>query len=714
MSTMKAQVYKNKLDSVMAMHRIKQANKDYDNFAFIDAIEKYEMENGKNHLPDSIKGVLGTAYMKVRNTQKSEQTFSSVQENSLTDEQLITYARALKCNGKYTESDHVMRVYLQRNPNDTYAKSMVNSNAGIKKILGDNRYVIDTVNCNSVQSDFAPFVFQGQLYFTSARDFQHIINRECSWTGAPYVKVLSAGISNDSISSAPKLFSTDVKSIYNDGPVCFSKDGKELYITRNDAKSEGEGKGKLTTLKILKSEKQEDGSWSKPEELGFDSNKYSCGHASLSLTGDTLYFTSNMPGGFGGTDIYCAIRKGDEWSEPLNLGDDINTAGDEMFPFISDNGMLYFASDGHVGIGGLDLYVGKRYANNYEVINMGVPLNSPKDDFALFLNSDGKTGYFSSNREGGHGDDDIYKFNTIKSIAFPKKVKGTLLDGNTKLALSGYTVDFKDGDGKLLAEVKTDSSGLFYSDFYSTTEVIAEVYAQGYASNRKTVSLTKDFNVFEVDMVPNLEWGISGSVFSMSDHKAIPGVTVVVEPVDSDSFSAVGDDNGSFKIKLQPETDYSLVFHKAGYFTSRMRYTTYNKNAGYQEVGGSGKVELKKIEVGENVEVKEYEANRWKIVEGSTKDLDDIIQDLKDNPKLKIELGSFTDCTGSAAYNLKLSQRRAQSAVNYIINHGIRKDRVIPKGYGETHLLNKCDDGVPCSEEDNQVNRRSEIKILEM
>ena len=713
-----AQSYKNKLDSLVATYRVNQANKSFDNLAYIKAINKYEKLNEASYLSDSIKGQLAVAYLKVSETVKSENTFAAVPMDHLSNDQLFMYAQSLKYNGKYAEADRIIAIYKQRNPEDGRATELLNSLPKIEKILAEERYLIDEVDFNSQQSDFGPVVYNGDVYFVSARDLDYIIKREYAWKEAPYLNVLKSS-EKEGLFSNPKLFSTEMRSMFHDGPVSFSKDGQELYITRNinndfiDANFKKK-KG-YNNLIILKSVKQADGSWSKPEELPFNSSAYSCGHACLSDDGNRLYFTSNMPGSIGGTDIYYVNREGDSWGKPVNLGEDINTEGDEMFPFIHQSGRLYFASNGHVGVGGLDIFIAEKKEQGYQVKNMGYPVNTEKDDFGVYLDAEGKHGYLSSNREGGKGDDDIYRFTVLKDVLFQKGLLGKLINKNTKAIISNSPVQFKDLNGGLIAQVNSDKEGVIKAAFEDQESLIVEVDLPEFFPYQETIQLSDASEDFEIELIPRPSWGIYGSVYLLPAMKAIPEVTLQVEPVDADAYTVVSGVDGQFKAALKPETDYSLVFTKKGYFTKRTQYSTVNRDSGYVNVNEFLELEMQKAEVGASIEIEIlYDLGKWNIREDAATELDDMIQFLKDNPGVKIELASHTDSRGSAQFNQHLSQKRAESAVTYMINRGIDKSRVIAKGYGETRLKNKCADGVECSEAEHQANRRSEVTIVEM
>ncbi len=714
-----AQTYKNKLDSLITTYRIHQANKSFDNLAYVKAINKYEKLNINEQLSDSVKGLLGIAYLKISNTVKSEQVFASIPVDNLSDDQLFMYAHSLSYNGKYAEADRMMDKYKDRNPDDERALELLNALPEIEKILAEERYLVEEVDFNSEQSDFAPFVHNDELYFTSARDLDYIIKREYAWKETPYLNVMVSEIKGDDFSN-PELFSSDLRSMYHDGPVCMNKDGDELFITRNMAYSfmdvNLKKKKGYNNLRILQSFKTADGSWAKPMELPFNDPSYSCGHACLSPDGKRLYFTSNMPGGLGGSDIYYVERTSiDNWGEPVNLGKDINTEGDEMFPFIHLNGNLYFASNGRVGVGGLDLYVARPKGSGFQVINMGSPINSEKDDFGIYLDPEGIHGYFSSNRSGGTGDDDIYRFTVLKNITFKRNLVGKLINKNTRQSIANAKVQIKTLNGSVVEESITDENGILTMEIDDIPGISTVVSLPDYYPYQNSFTLNEEVKEFEMALAPRPYYGIYGTVFLLPDMTPIPDVTVHLEPKPGEEEVVYSDINGNFRSRLKPDTDYNIVFTRKNFFTRRIAYSTVGKDTGYVNVNEFVELELEKAEIGKSIEIMIlYDLGKWNIREDAAVELDDMVQFLKDNPDIKIELGSHTDSRGSAEFNQTLSQKRAESAVQYMVDRGVSKDRIVAKGYGETKLKNKCADGVSCSETDHQVNRRSEVTIIDM
>lgn len=712
-----SQTYKNKLDSLINSFRVEQASKAYDNLAYAKAIRRYEPMYQKGYLADSLKGQLAQAYLKVNETLKAETIYAAIDEAHLKGDNLFFYAQTLKYNGKYAEADRCMARYLDSHQDDSRAVRQNNALPTIEKILSEERYLIEAVDFNSAQSDFGAVVVGDKVVFTSAREVDVVIRREYAWKETPYLNVFSAPIKEHNYGS-PKLFSTDLKSMYHDGPVSISADGSVLYITRNTfnnliGKKGADGTNHLT---LMTAQIQSDGTWSKPKSLPFNNENYSTGHGFITKDNQRLYFASNREGGLGGSDIWYVNRTTDGWSEPINLGAEVNTEGDEMFPFIDGDNKLYFASNGHLGLGGLDLFVASEKNGIYQVHNMGYPINSEKDDFSLFLSEDGINGYFASNRDGGKGDDDIYRFKILNAVNFKKHLKSKLLDKNTRQIIAHTPVQLKDINGNIIKELVSDTEGMVETELpLEMTDVTLVVIAVDYYPYADEVDVSKDVDEHEMELIPLPVYGIYGNVFLLPDMAPIPEVSLVMEAQSGDRKSLVSNSDGTFKTKLEPDTDYDLVFTKKEYFTKRVKYSTVGRDTGYVNVNEFLELEMQKAEVGKSIEIEIlYDLGKWNIREDAATELDDMIQFLRDNPTIKIELGSHTDSRGSRSSNQTLSQRRAESAVKYMVERGIAATRMQAKGYGETRLKNRCADGVTCSEEEHQANRRSEVTIIEM
>ncbi|TRX70926.1 OmpA family protein [Carboxylicivirga sp. M1479] len=716
-SAAQAQTYSNKMDSLVNPFRVKQADKAFDNMAYAKSIRRYEPLYQKGYLADSIKPKLAQAYLKVQETEKAEEVYASVNADYLVGEDLFFFAQALKYNGKYAEADTYMAKYLINNAEDSRALKQNNALPVIEKILSEERYLVEPVDFNSSQSDFGAFVVDDHVVFSSAREVDVVIRREYAWKETPYLNIFTSKIKDGGHGKA-QLLSTQLKSMYHDGPVSVNTERTELFITRNTFNNLIGKKGVDGTnhLNLMVASKQIDGTWGKPVDLPFNDVSHSTGHGFITKDGQRLYFASDREEGLGGSDIWYVNRTSNGWSEPINMGDEVNTEGDEMFPFVDADGKLYFASNGHLGLGGLDLFVASERKGSYRVHNMGYPINSEKDDFSLFLMDDGINGYFASNRSGGKGDDDIYRFKILNAVSFKKHFKSKLIDKNTRQIIANTPVLLKNPAGDIIAELMSDAEGMVASELpLEMAELSLVVNAVDYYPYANVIDVSEDVDEHEMELIPLPVYGIYGNVFLLPDMTAIPEVNVLMVPAQGEQKRITSNEDGTFKTRLEPDMEYDLVFTKKEFFTKRLTYSTMGRDTGYVNVNEFVELELEKAEVGKSIEIEIlYDLGKWNIREDAATELNDMVQFLQDNPTIKIELGSHTDARGSASSNQVLSQKRAESAVAYMLERGIDKSRIQAKGYGETRLKNKCADGVRCSELEHQANRRSEVTIIAM
>ena len=401
------------------------------------------------------------------------------------------YAEALRANQKYAEAEEAFKRYMATAPNDISAKERIASADHVADLSKDKHlYTIENLPINTPLSDFGPsFYTNGQIFFCSNRQPLGRILIKDNWTDANFLNIyIGKPDANGNITSVNSMRGHAVNGKYHEGPAVYNDKLQEIYITRSNYKnykvfksSDKAVKLKLYRLVYLPSESR----WGDEliEAVPFNDREYSVGHATLTVDAQTLYFASDKPGGYGGVDIYKSVRDmGGNWTAPVNLGPTINTSGDDMFPFIADDGILYFASDGRVGLGGLDVYLSSPTADGWSnPVNLGFPINTNSDDFGFIIDKDDKSGYFVSNRAGGHGDDDIYKF-TKKGI----DICGLVYDAKTNDPIDSSKVvmyEVKDEKGsKLTAK---DGSFCFEGTPMRTYKFLAT--KEGYLSNEKTV-----------------------------------------------------------------------------------------------------------------------------------------------------------------------------------------------------------------------------------
>ncbi|RIH63533.1 OmpA family protein [Mariniphaga sediminis] len=481
---------------------------------------------------------------------------------------------------------------------------------------------VEKTEVNTSSSDFGPSFVENELWF-SAFTANEITKLSQGKTKGVFYDLFAVQVNNKgNISGGKNLRLQEFSAGYHAGPVSYCNATNELFVTLSNIENP-EIKNVVfqkanIPLKIIILKKSGT-TWTDEGELPFNSSTYSVGHPAISITGDTLIFASDIPGkGLGGTDLYMTIRQNGKWGEMVNLGENINTKGDDMFPFLHKGKQLFYASNGKTGgNGGLDIYYSSLTGNGFGAAKNLNELNSPEDDFGLVIHPLEETGYFVSQKAGGEGGDDIYK---------------VLFEGEYELEL-----------------------------------------------------LVRDKK--------NLE----------------PISNVKVEF--SDNTTLFTDNNGLVKRELQKGTDYSATSVHEGFMNESVTFST--KGEPYGTIKAI--ISIEKVEKGQKFVMENiyYEFDKWNILPESEVELDKLVKVLNDNPAWKVELGSHTDSRGTDAYNEKLSQKRSESAVSYIVSQGIPANRIIAKGYGESQLVNECADGVSCTDEQHQENRRTEFTILE-
>ena len=794
---------------------------------------------------------LAECYRKVNDPQNAEFLYGQVVR--LPEAQpihFLYYGEMLQRNGKCDLAREWYQKFSEAVPEDVrgqYQNKACDYEQELKT-KGEGVYIVKRTNINSNLDDFGATFYKDGIVFASERDKGSMVKRNHCWTGQPFLDLYFVPIKNcgaDVVTGRPEKFADDINSKYHDAVVTFTKDQSSIFFTRNNY-----SKGKLGTddqgivrLKIYTA-KQKGGSWGSEESLPFNSDEYSCAHPSLSIDGKKLYFASDMPGGFGGMDLYVSELENGRWGPPMNLGPSINTEGNEIFPFIHKSGRLYFSSDGQLGLGGLDIYyVDDRTGGQWTAPeNVGAPINSSDDDFGVTLNDEGSCGFFSSDRKGGSGRDDIYSFTKtaapIKIFVFDAETKQPIENAVVTSDSCGKRVLKTGKDGRAMVDVKFNSCCTFAADF------------AGYEKNTKR-GCVKDAAstenvIVEIPLSKIRKFAVEGFVFDQSNGLPLGEAKVMLIACDSTKNQTFTTDaSGKFNFKLDAGCCYKLRGEKDKYFAvttpdtvctkdlkeSKTYSVTLNlqpssnvpsvptgnitstdpKNGSNTERGTSG-INTKplpgvvyldsstglynkdgkpftgtdggvtykkgKIVVGKNKDGKMAGSNKPKkdvvyfdapsglylqnglpftgknnginyknglpsdgqvftpsttnygdssvayllhiyydfdqafIREESTPELNKLLKKMQDNPTFIVEIASHTDARGSNSYNNRLSQRRAESVVRWLIEKGVDRDRLVARGYGESMSTNKCVNQVPCSEKEHQMNRRTEFRVL--
>ncbi|OOV26281.1 flagellar motor protein MotB [Flavobacterium sp. LM5] len=444
--------------------KIASADKKYDNYAYVDAIQTYERVANKGYQSAEMFEKLANAYYFNSDFEKAAQWYEQLfnLESNLEPENYYRYAQSLKAVGKEKQAQEILSKFEGKSSNDTRGKRWKKNNNYLAEIRANTgRYSIETTNINSKYSDYGSAIVDNKLVFATARDTGGVSQRIHTWTGEHFTNLYFANVDGELFPNAPMRYDATINSKFHEATPVFTKDGTTMYFTRNNYLDGKKGKNdkKVTLLKIYKATLINN-KWTNISELPFNSNNFSTAHPALSPDEQTLYFASDRPGSVGQSDLYkVQILNNDNYGEPINLGKEINTEGKETFPFVTKDNHLYFSSDGHPGLGGLDIFIAKIKPDGSMGIieNDGGEINSPKDDFAYYRDSDINKGFFTSNRDGGMGSDDIYRFNFKPRCT--QLLKGVITDIETGAILAGATVTLIDSNYNAIAETISDSSG---------------------------------------------------------------------------------------------------------------------------------------------------------------------------------------------------------------------------------------------------------------
>ncbi len=555
----------------------------------------------------------------------------------------LYYANALQMNEKFDEAIFEYQRYNEIKPEDPRGRNgIISSRLAREWMANPTAYQVSEMHFfNSRQSDFSP-VFGNEnysvVYFTSSRE--GVSGKEIHGaTGEKFSDIFESRLDRRGTWSDPLPLGDQINSEFDEGTVSMSGNYTTMYFTSCKAI-----RRKVNGCQIYFSERSGE-RWGRPKLIEIAADSIIVAHPAISPDELKLYFASDLPGGQGGKDIWQITRtsKNDSWSEPVNLGHVINTPEDELFPFIHNDGTLYFSSRGHVGMGGLDIFKASLdRTGNWVIENMRFPVNSTSDDFGIVFEQVNERGFFSSNRNR-RGGDNIFSFH-----------------------------------------------------------------------------------------LPPLVFSVAGSITDQKTEKPIPEVLIKMVGSDGLTQEITSSSEGTFRLMLRPGVDYVFIASKEGFLTGKGRETT--KGVDRSTVFSLG-IQLSSIASPIDLPNIFYDFGRWELRPESMVALDRLVETLNDNPNVTIELASHTDARGSVAANIDLSQKRAQSVVNYLISRGIAADRLFAKGYGESEpktadlktareftFLNEGDRlteqfinnlaSEEIREAAHQINRRTEFRVL--
>lgn len=714
--------------------KLKKADNYYERVAYSNAADLYTDLLGSEVDNSEMKLKLADCYYQMGDAEKAETYFAQAAEGGeVTSESAYKYAQALKENGKYEQSNEWMNKFHSMNADDSRGKQFVNNQSYVERIKGQDAFFsINHLNINTAYTDFGGYPMGDHAYFVSSRKKRISVQRIHSYNNKQFLDLYSAEVGTNAELENADFQSRKVNKKYHEGPLCFTKDGKTVYFTRNNmssGKKRRDEKG-IQNLKLFKAQIDDDGNWTNEEELAINSRDYSVGHPTLSHDEKILYFVSDMPGGKGGADIYkMAINTDGTYGQPENLGDKINTEGQEMFPWMTSEGLLFFASDGHLGLGGLDVFVmiPKKDGSFNKLMNAGLPVNSPKDDFALIMNPDNVSGYVSSNRESGRGDDDIYSFKLLKPIKVNLTLKGLVTDKRSGAILPGAKVNLVDAGGKVLATTTADAQGAYEFglepelDYTITAEKDEYFGNQGNLTTKNLPEGTEELNK-DLDLEKDPGLSLYAIVKDSKTDNVIEGVTMTItDNMTGESVTEITPETGDYlrpliDKKLDDRGSYNFTISKEGYLPKTVTYNALFDREGQYDLAMIMDPAVEDLRDLIDINPINFDLGKWNIRKDAKAELDKIVEVMNKYPKMEVELGSHTDCRASKSFNMRLSDKRAKSSAAYIKSKITDPDRIYGKGYGESRLLNGCEcEGAvksDCSEEEHEKNRRTEFKVI--
>ncbi|MFD2938746.1 OmpA family protein [Flavobacterium notoginsengisoli] len=682
-----------------------RAKKFFDRTYYQEAIVLYQKLADERPSQEVVKN-LADSYFYTNDLIKAQRYYRLLVKNysnNLDREYYFRYAQTLKATNSYDDANAVLKEYYVKssNPEDSTVfekdlKTLENVSA-----IG-KRFEIKNLAINTPNSEFGAVKYNNNLVFAGVKLKPNLFDKKYKWDNETYLNLVKIPLKNlNTADSVVQYFAKELKTGMHESNAVFTKDGKTIYFTRNNSKNGRKKKDdkKISNLQIFKAELV-NGKWTNVTSLPFNSPNYSTEHPALSADEKVLYFASDMPGSFGSFDIYSVnINKG-AFDTPKNLGSEINTSKREQFPFASADNKLYFSSDGHLGYGSLDVFVSEINGNEYsKPVNIGLPLNSNSDDFAFTVDVTTKEGFFASNREGGKGSDDIYQFKEIKDLIVEdckQFIAGTITDVDTKLALENATVILQDSENKTLSTITTSVDGKFSFTVACEASYKVAAFKEKYTNESKILALDK------------IRDKINDGSLALKSLEAI---------------------KQEEKEKAEKKRQQEIIIEEENKKKAELAAIELKQKEKKAKEAEIAAAEVKKQEKVKEILAQEkdvvkdkdrliiktdpiyFDYNMWYIRKESKVVLGRVVDLMKKYPGMVIEIGSHTDSRGNAKFNEDLSQKRANSTREFMIQSGIEAKRVTAKGYGESVPIVKCKTDEACSEEDHELNRRSEFVI---
>lgn len=682
-----------------------RAKRFFDKTYYSEAIILYQKLADERPSQEVIKN-LADSYFYTNDLVKAQRYYRlliSNYSNNVDREYYFRHAQTLKATNSTDDANANLKEYYAKSSNPEDIANFEKELKTLENVTAiGKRFEIKNLAINTPNSEFGAVKYQEKLVFAGVKLKPGLFDKKFKWDNETYLNLVSIPLKNmNSADSIVHYFAKELKTGMHESNAVFTKDGKTIYFTRNNSKNGKKKKDdkKVSNLQIFKAELVE-GKWTNITSLPFNSPNYSVEHPALSADEKILYFASDMPGSLGSFDIYSVnINKG-AFDTPKNLGSEINTYKREQFPFASADNKLYFSSDGHLGYGSLDVFVSEINGNEYsKPVNVGLPLNSNLDDFAFNIDSNTKEGFFASNREGGKGSDDIYQFKEIKDLIVEdckQFIAGTITDIDTRLALENATVLLQDSENKTLSTITTSADGKFSFTVACEASYKISAFKENYTNASKILTLDKTRDkVNDGSLALKSLEAIKKEEKQIAENKRKQEIIIEEENKKKEALAAL-----ELKEKEKKTKEAAIVAAEI------------KKQEKVKEILAKEKDVVKdKDRLIIKTDPIYFDYDLWYIRKESKVILGRVVELMKKYPDMAIEIGSHTDSRGNEKYNADLSQKRANSTRDFIVQSGIEAKRVSAKGYGESVPIVKCKTDESCSEEEHELNRRSEFVI---
>lgn len=728
---------------------LERANRFFYKTYYSDAIPLYEKISTKIQSPEVIQN-LGDCYYYTNDYDKAQQQYAFLygsKNKDLNEDFYFRYAQTLKAKGKINDADDVMRKFYLASNNTKAVEKLDNEIKTLKNVNAiGQRFEIKNLALNTENSEFGAVVFGDKLVYAAVKKKPNLFDKTYKWNNETYLNLVNIPLKNiNTKDSLVTYFSKDLKSPMHESNAIFTKDGRFMYFTRNNSNNGSRAKNadKISNIQIFRAENIKD-KWTNITALPFNSPDYSVEHPALSPDEKTLYFASDMPGTLGSFDIFKVSIDGTTYGTPINLGENINTSKREQFPFVSKDNKLYFSSNGRESYGALDIFVSDIQNDFYsKASNVGLPVNSGYDDFAFYIESETKEGYFSSDRPGGKGKDDIYSFKETKELIIEdckQYITGIITDTDSHLALENATVILKNSSNQELEKTTTAADGKFSFTIECESNYSLLATKENYTENSKsfhTSAERKKSNEGSMDIRSKeiiqkeeqiaLEKKKADDLLKAQQLKAAE-LVALEQKKKADAIALQEKKIADANALKQKKKEEALALESkrlADLATAQqLKKDKLEADKKAKEIATAKKKEkTDAIVAAEKDVVKDkdrliiktdpiyFDYNMWYIRKESKRILNRVVELMNKYPEMEVEIGSHTDNRGNAKFNEDLSQKRADATRNYIIEQGIPKNRILAKGYGESVPIVKCIPEDTCDEEQHELNRRSEFVI---